>query len=101
VFRSMTPAMLCWLQTQLRVIKAWQAELSSRPDADLQQVERLSRHHDWLTEELSRLTSTGRLPELSPGAALAASRFLPLAICLRAAPSSHVSTGEALTVCPM
>jgi hypothetical protein len=50
-------AMLCWLQTQLRVSEAWQAELSSRPDADLQQVKRLSRHHDWLNEELSRLSS--------------------------------------------
>nr|WP_321359642.1 hypothetical protein [uncultured Hyphomonas sp.] len=49
------PAMLCWLQTQLRVIKAWQNELASRPDADLRQVERLARHHDWLTEELARL----------------------------------------------
>jgi hypothetical protein len=50
------PAMLCWLQTQLRVIEAWQEELSSRPDADLGQVERLARHHDWLTEELTRLS---------------------------------------------
>ena len=50
------PAMLCWLQTQLRVIKAWQDELASRPDADLRQVERLSHHRDWLTEELARLT---------------------------------------------
>ena len=41
-------AMLCWLQTQLRVIEAWQAELSSRPDA---------RHYDWLNEELSRLST--------------------------------------------
>jgi hypothetical protein len=49
-------AMLCWLQTQLRVIKAWQDELASRPDADIRQVERLSRHHDWLTEELDRLS---------------------------------------------
>lgn len=37
------PAMLCWLQTQLRVISAWQDE-------------RLARHHDWLTEELTRLS---------------------------------------------
>lgn len=50
-------AILCWLQTQLRVIEAWQAELSSRPDADLQQVERLARHYDWLNEELSRLST--------------------------------------------
>ena len=49
-------AMLCWLQTQLRVIEAWQDELISRPDADIRQVERLSRHRDWLTEELTRLT---------------------------------------------
>ena len=49
-------AMLCWLQTQLRVIEAWQDELISRPDADIQQVERLSQHRDWLTEELTRLT---------------------------------------------
>lgn len=53
-------AMLCWLQTQLRVIEAWQEELSSRPDADLGQVERLARHHDWLTEELTRLTAWHR-----------------------------------------
>ena len=49
-------AMLCWLQTQLRVLEAWQDELTSRPDADIRQVERLSRHRDWLTEELARLT---------------------------------------------
>ena len=48
-------AMLCWLETQLRVIDAWQDELAARPDADLTQSERLAQHRIWLNEELSRL----------------------------------------------
>lgn len=48
-------AMLCWLQTQLRVMEAWQNELACRPDTDPRQVERLARHHAWLSDELSRL----------------------------------------------
>jgi len=49
-------AMLCWLESQSRVLEAWQDELASRPDSDPLQVERLAHHHAWLNEELSRLS---------------------------------------------
>ncbi|MBD3771305.1 MAG: hypothetical protein IE925_14320 [Rhodobacterales bacterium] len=49
-------AMLCWLESQSRILEAWQDELASRPDSDPLQVERLARHHAWLNEELSRLS---------------------------------------------
>ncbi|MCA8902416.1 MAG: hypothetical protein KDA53_14335 [Hyphomonas sp.] len=48
-------AMLCWLETQLRVLEAWQTELATRPDTDPLQVDRLARHHAWLSDELARL----------------------------------------------
>ena len=53
-------AMLCWLETQLRIIEAWQDELAARPDADLHQAERLARHRNWLSEELARLSPLRR-----------------------------------------
>jgi hypothetical protein len=53
-------AMLCWLQTQLRVMQAWLDELATRPDADPRQVDQLARHHAWLSDELTRLTPVRR-----------------------------------------
>ena len=49
-------ALQCWLQTQLRVIEAWQMELATRPEADARQVESLARHHAWLSNELAHLS---------------------------------------------
>ena len=49
-------AMLCWLQSQLRVMEVWQNELATRPDADTRQVDQLARHHAWLSDELARLS---------------------------------------------
>lgn len=48
-------AMLCWLQSQLKVVEAWRDELATRPDLDLEAVSRLEHHYDWLASEVSRL----------------------------------------------
>jgi len=53
-------AMICWLETQKRVMKVWLEELVSRPDACPDQVARLSRHKAWLSEELDRLCQGGK-----------------------------------------
>lgn len=52
-------AVLCWLQTQLRVIEAWREELAARPDADLQQITRLEQHYQWLSAETAAMDRTG------------------------------------------
>ena len=49
-------AMICWLETQLRVMNAWQDELATRPDTSPEQVARLARHQAWLSDELARLS---------------------------------------------
>lgn len=48
-------AMICWLQTQVRVLEAWREELATRPEIDVSAVARLERHYQWLTSEIARL----------------------------------------------
>ena len=52
-------AMLCWLQSQLRVIAAWRDELALRSDPDFEALERLEHHYQWLASEVSRLGPRG------------------------------------------
>lgn len=47
--------MTCWLQSQLQIMTVWMDELATRPDSDLTALERLERHHQWLSGELARL----------------------------------------------
>lgn len=51
-------AVLCWLQTQLRVIEAWREELAAQPDADLHQLTRLEQHYQWLSAETAAMDRT-------------------------------------------
>ena len=54
-------SMLCWLQSQLKVVEVWRDELATRPDLDLEAISRLEQHYNWLSFEVSRLdTPTSR-----------------------------------------
>lgn len=53
-------AMLCWLKTQVRVLEAWRDELCIRPGCQTPMLLRLEKHHDWLTQEVSRLEAPAR-----------------------------------------
>ncbi len=48
-------SMLGWLKTQVRVLEAWREDLASRPDIDLEEIQRVEKHYQWLTEEVARL----------------------------------------------
>ncbi len=45
----------CWLQTQLRVLEAWCTALGNKPDTDLDRLEVLERHRQWLAVELEKI----------------------------------------------
>lgn len=47
--------MLDWLRNQERVMTAWSDELSQRSETDVEAVERLARHQNWLRAEIERL----------------------------------------------
>ncbi|MEM6412190.1 MAG: hypothetical protein AAF683_11720 [Pseudomonadota bacterium] len=53
--------MLGWLRSQLRVLEAWRAELIARGETDLETLERLDRHHTWLSSEIARLEAEEEL----------------------------------------
>jgi len=48
-------SLLGWLKTQVRVVEAWREELASQPDIEIAQIQRLERHYQWLTGEISKL----------------------------------------------
>ena len=48
-------AMICWLQSQVRVLEAWREELATRPEIDVSTIARLERHYQWLTSEIAHL----------------------------------------------
>lgn len=48
-------SMLGWLKTQVRVLEAWREDLASRPDIDLEEIQRVEKHYQWLTGEVARL----------------------------------------------
>lgn len=47
--------MIDWLKSQVRVIEAWREEIACRPEIDIKEVERMERHYQWLTLEVTRL----------------------------------------------
>ena len=48
-------SLLGWLKTQVRVVEAWREDMARQPDIDLAQVQRLERHYQWLTGEITKL----------------------------------------------
>ena len=48
-------AMHCWLRQQVLVIEAWREELARQPQIDVQRIEAVERHYQWLTGELDAL----------------------------------------------
>lgn len=52
--------MICWLKTQVRVLEAWRENLAMDVDLDLEQINRLERHYQWLTSEILTLESAPR-----------------------------------------
>ncbi|MEM1105259.1 MAG: hypothetical protein AAGH87_02635 [Pseudomonadota bacterium] len=53
-------SLLGWLKTQVRIVEAWREDLARQPDMDLDQVQRLERHYQWLTGEVSKLEDPGQ-----------------------------------------
>jgi len=47
-------SMLGWLRTQVRVLEVWREDLASRPDIDLEEIQRVEKHYQWLTGEVAR-----------------------------------------------
>lgn len=54
-------AMIDWLKRQVQVVEAWREEIATRAEIDISEVERIERHYQWLTSEVSRLEGYGRL----------------------------------------
>ena len=54
-------AMIDWLKRQVQVVEAWREEIATRTEIDISEVERIERHYQWLTSEVSRLEGYGRL----------------------------------------
>lgn len=54
-------AMIDWLKKQVQVVEAWREEIATRAEIDISEVERIERHYQWLTSEVSRLEGYGRL----------------------------------------
>ncbi|MEL6387100.1 MAG: hypothetical protein AAFR41_01360 [Pseudomonadota bacterium] len=48
-------AMVCWLKRQVSVLEAWREELASRPDVDLNQIQQVETHYQWLTSEIRHI----------------------------------------------
>ncbi len=46
-----------WLRTQKQVIAHWHDTVSAIPSADIDLVRSLDIHHNWLAQELIRLTN--------------------------------------------
>ncbi|MEO0786574.1 MAG: hypothetical protein AAFY10_12825 [Pseudomonadota bacterium] len=53
-------SMLGWLKTQVRVVEAWREDLARQPDIDMEAVQRLERHYQWLTGEVAKLDEGDR-----------------------------------------
>ena len=49
--------MSAWLATQVRIIEAWREEVAMHVDIDLDMVNRLAQHYQWLTSEIAHLQS--------------------------------------------
>ncbi len=45
-----------WLQTQKKVIALWRDNIADIETADMDLIESLETHHNWLSDELVRLT---------------------------------------------
>ena len=48
-------SLIDWLKTQKRVIAYWRDSIADTKAQDLELVESLSAHHQWLSSELDRL----------------------------------------------
>lgn len=49
-----------WLRTQKRVIAHWRDDIAETSSADMDLIESLETHHNWLSDELVRLrTNSG------------------------------------------
>ncbi|MCI4644811.1 MAG: hypothetical protein MRY64_08525 [Hyphomonadaceae bacterium] len=48
-------SLLCWLHTQVRVMEAWREELAMQFEVNVEQVQLLERHYQWLTGEIAEL----------------------------------------------
>ena len=53
--------MIDWLKRQVQVIEAWREEIATRAEIDIAEVDRVERHYQWLTAEVSRLEGYGHL----------------------------------------
>ena len=50
-----------WLQTQKKVIALWRDNIADIETADMDLIESLETHHNWLSDELVRLIRSSAL----------------------------------------